>query len=447
MNISLSPAADGEQAQVDLVRLIDEGTMSGLQWLVVVTCALTLFVDGYDLQVMPLAVPALTRQWAIDPSQFGRALAAVSIGLGVGAALLAPLGDRFGRRTLVIAALLLTGLATLATATSSGTPELVVWRFLTGIGLGVSIPNCNAWTSEYTSRASRATCLVLINACISIGAFCGGFIAPSVIGAWSWRGTFLGGGGVALAIALLAYIATPESLKLLLTRRPGDARIAQILASIAPQLRGAAVCLPESREPPPHPSIWELLGPTFRARTLMLWAVVTANLFTLWFLISWLAVLLERMGWSSAAALRGSVLIQVGGVLGGLALSRFVGSGRTLPALRVGFVLAAAALLLFTVAPSGIAWAFMLAVIGCGVNGAQLALNALSTAYYPAAIKATGMSWVGVAGQAGSAVAPLAGAWMIKAGMGATTILALLALGPLVCALVTLLMRREWQGD
>lgn len=447
MNVSLSPAADGAPARVDLVRLIDEGQMSALQWLVAVTCALTMFIDGYGLQVMPLTVPALSRYWAVDPSQFGWALTAVSVGLGAGAAFLAPQGDRFGRRTLVIAALLLTGIATLATASATGTAELVVWRFLTGIGLGVSIPNCNAWTSEYTPRASRGTCLVAINACISIGAFCAGFIAPAVIGAWGWRGTFVAGGSGALLIAVLAYAATPESLKFLLTRRPGDAQISRILASLAPQLRGAPVSLPQSSEPPPRPSVAELLQPAYRTRTLMLWAVVIANLFTLWFLTSWLAVLLEQMGWSNAAALRSSVLLQVGGVAGGLALSRFVDRGRTLPALRAGFVCAAAALVLFAAAPSGFGWLLMLAVIGCGVNGAQLALNALSTAYYPPAIKATGMSWVGVAGQAGSTVAPLAGAWMIKAGMGATTILALLSLGPLLCALLTLLMRRDWQGD
>lgn len=424
--------------------------MSALQWLVAVTCALTMFVDGYDLQAMPLTVPALGRYWAIDPSQFGWALTAVSIGLGAGAAFLAPQGDRLGRRTLVIAALLLTGVATLATATAAGTTTLVLWRFLTGIGLGVSIPNCNAWTSEYTPRASRATCLVLINACISIGAFCAGFIAPTVIGAWGWRGTFVAGGCGALGIAVLALAATPESLKFLLTRRPGDERIPRIFAAIAPQLRGAAFVsmeVPQGREPLQQPSIEALLEPAFRTRTLVLWAVVIANLFTLWFLTSWLAVLLEQLGWSNAAALRGSVLLQVGGVLGGMVLSRFVDSGRTLPALRAGFVLAAAALVLFAWVPSGIAWVVMLAVIGCGVNGAQLALNALSTAYYPPAIKATGMSWVGVAGQAGSTVAPLAGGWMIHAGMDATAILALLGVSPLLCALLTVLMRREWQGD
>jgi MFS transporter, AAHS family, 4-hydroxybenzoate transporter len=432
---------------VDIVRLIDEGSMSKLQWLVAVTCALTMFVDGYDMQIMALAVPTIARDWAVDPSRFGLALAAVSIGLGASGAFLAPRGDRLGRRTLVIAGLVLVGLATLATAAASSAAELVVWRFVTGIGLGLGIPNCNAWTSEYTPRASRATALVLMNACIAIGAFSAGNIAPAVLAAWGWRGTFIVGGCVPLAIAVVAFTATPESLKFLLTRRPGDPRIGRVLAAIAPRLRGVTLTLPDATAPPPRPSIVELFRPVFRARTLMLWGVVLANLFTLWLLISWLPTLLEKAGWSGTAAVRGAVLIQAGGVVGGIVLSRFVDRGRTLPALRSAFLLAALALMLFAVAPSGAAWVLMLALIGCGVNGAQLALNALSTAYYPPAIKATGMSWVGVAGQVGSSAAPLVGQWLLAAGVAATHILALLGAVPLLCALATLRMRPEWQGD
>lgn len=107
--------------------------MSAIQWLVAIACGLTMFVDGYDMQVMALAVPTVARQWAVPPEQFSLALAAVSIGLAVGGAFIAPLGDRFGRRTLVVTALLIAGAATLATSTASGAVEFVIWRFVTGL--------------------------------------------------------------------------------------------------------------------------------------------------------------------------------------------------------------------------------------------------------------------------------------------------------------------------
>jgi MFS transporter, AAHS family, 4-hydroxybenzoate transporter len=140
------------------------------------------------------------------------------------------------------------------------------------------------------------------------------------------------------------------------------------------------------------------------------------------------------------------VLIQAGGVLGGLALSVFVDRRKTLPAMFVAFLAATVSLGLFAIMPSGAAWVVMLCLIGGGVSGSQLALNALSTAYYPSAIKATGMSWVGVVGTIGSIVAPFAGGWLIGEHVAAVNILALLGVAPLLCAIAVLFMKTQWQG-
>ena len=434
----------------EISRLIDERAMSRLQWLVAVSCALVMFVDGYDIQVMALAVPALSMQWGIEPSRFGVALSAAVLGIGLGGAFVAPLGDRIGRRPLLTIALVIAGVSTLATATSTTPTEFALWRLLTGIGIGAGIPNCNAWTSEYVPARMRGSLLVLMNAAIGIGAFSAGFIAPGILQSWGWRGTFLIGGTVPLAIALILYWRAPESLKFLAARRPGDPRIASILKRLAPDLalvgleRQEASSL-ESRSSAPS-GFAQLLGPIYRQRTLVLWGVVLANLFTLYVLISWLPTLLQRSGWSLAAAVRGAVLIQAGSVVGGILLSFFLDRGKALPALLTAFLLATACLALFRLTPSGPVWAVLLILLGGGVGGAQLALNALSTAYYPPAIKATGMSWVGVVGTLGSMVAPLAGGWAIDQGVTSVTILMVLGVAPLVCAAGTLLMRREWQG-
>jgi AAHS family 4-hydroxybenzoate transporter-like MFS transporter len=141
------------------------------------------------------------------------------------------------------------------------------------------------------------------------------------------------------------------------------------------------------------------------------------------------------------------VLIQAGGVLGGLVLSVFVDRRKTLPAMFVAFLAAAISLAVFPIAPSGTAWVVMPCLIGGGVSGSQLALNALSTAYYPSAIKATGMSWVGVVGTMGSIVAPFVGGWLIREQVAAVNILALLSVAPLLCAIAMLFMKSEWQGN
>src|SRR5690606_220347 len=104
-----------------------------------VLLALVFVMDGYDLNAMPLAVPRLQEPLGLEPSAFGWVFSIVLVGLGAGAALLAPLGDRIGRRPLIVFGCLAVAIATLATATATSIPEFIVWRFFTGIGLGACL--------------------------------------------------------------------------------------------------------------------------------------------------------------------------------------------------------------------------------------------------------------------------------------------------------------------
>ena len=321
----------------------------------------------------------------------------------------------------------------------------MVWRLLTGVALGAGIPSCAALTSEYAPVRQRSLVMGLMNIASPIGAFAAGFIAPPVLQAFGWRGAFLIGGGAPLLLAVAVLLLAPESLKFLIARRPSDPRIARILHKVAPEVDASTV-----RLPPPGPQLaatpFSLLTPALLPRTLLLWSMLCLNLFNLYVLISWLPTLLHRSGWSLEAALRGAVLIQGGGVVGGLVMSRFMDRGATRLALLGGFCLSAVSLLLFSVAPSGPAWVVLLLLIGAGVSGSQLSLNALSAAYYPPAIKATGVGWALVVGGLGSIAAPLAGAWLIGLHLTTVSILGLLAIPSVLSALGVGLMRQEWQA-
>lgn len=431
---------------MDLGRLIDERPMSRMQVLVAVLCGFAIFLDGYDIQVMALAVPSLSREWGRPPSDFGVALSAVLIGIAVGSAFLAHLGDRYGRRAAVIGATLLIGVSTACTALAASPEQFVFWRLLTGIGLGVCVPNCNAWTSEYAPLRRRSLAVVSMNAAIGLGAFSAGFIAPPLIAALGWRGLFLVGGLGPLAVGALLFVAAPESLKFLMSRRPGDPRISRILRRIAPDVEPASLFVPDAAGAASGSAL-RLLSPEFRMRTLLIWAMVALNLFTLYVLISWLPTLLESAGWTPDHALQGAVLIQLGGVVGGVGLSFQLDRGLTKPSLVAAWAVTAVAFGLFLVTPSTIlAWGALLLVVGAGISGSQLCLNALAAAYYPPEIKATGVGWVGVIGGAGSIVAPLAGAWIISRGVAPMQVLAMLTVPVLLCAAGILLSRRQWQA-
>ncbi len=431
-------------ATLTVEELIDSLPMSRIQVCTAVLCAMVLLIDGYDIQVMALAVPTLAQSWSLPPASFGLALSAVVIGISIGSGLLGPLGDRLGRRTLLVAMLAMTGIATACTAAAQSPAQFVLWRLATGLALGAGIPSCASLTAEAAPVGNRSLVMGLMNIASPIGAFGAGFVAPPVLDAFGWRGAFLIGGAAPLVIAALA-LGIPESLKFLGARRPSDPRLARYLRLIAPHVDPRSVRLHPAEER--MRESW--LGPLtsgLLARTLLLWTLLALNLFNLYVLISWLATLLEQSGWSRAAALHGAVMIQGGGIVGGLLMARLMDRGATRIALAAGFGLAAASLLLFGVVPSGPWWTVLLLATGAGISGCQLSLNTLSAAYYPPAIKATGVGWALLIGSLGSVVGPLAGEWLIDQRLSPEAILGLLAIPSLLCAAGVGAMRARWQA-
>ncbi len=81
-------------------------------------------------------------------------MSAALIGMVFGALGSGPLADRFGRKVVLVVAVLLFGLFSLASAYSSNIDQLLVLRLLTGLGLGAAMPNATTLLSEYTPSGS-----------------------------------------------------------------------------------------------------------------------------------------------------------------------------------------------------------------------------------------------------------------------------------------------------
>jgi MFS family permease len=227
-------------ARVEIQDLIDSRPLSGTQLFVIVVCALSVVFDGFDLQVMALTVPALSKAWNLSPPQFSAALSASLFGMGLGAAFLAPLGDRYGRRAMLVLSLVAVGIGALACAAAQNVTQIAMFRFITGIGLGVSLPNAIALTADYAPRARRSAIVTAMYCNTATGALLAGLSAPWIVARLGWQGPFLVGGVLPIVAALLLLV-TPESLKFLLHRRPGHPAIARILRRIAPAADPAAV--------------------------------------------------------------------------------------------------------------------------------------------------------------------------------------------------------------
>ncbi len=429
------------QRTAEIGQLIDERPLSGLQIRIMILCSLVVLLDGYDIQTLALAVPSIAADWSITANRFGLALTSAIVGMGVSSAFLAPLGDRIGRKPMIIGFMVLVGIASLATAAASSLTDFVIWRFIMGIGMGASLANATALTSEIVP-ARRRTLLVALMFCnVPVGAFLASFTAPGLIETFGWRGLFVVGGVLPLLLCVILVLWSSESIRFLLVKRPEDRRVASILTQLAPGLDASAVYAAD-REPVKSQSVLELLSPFYRSRTLLLWSVFCLNLFVLYLLISWLPTQLRGARWSNSQAMRGAGMIQLGGVIGGLLVSWYSDRGKTVGALVCAYSVASVALASFLVVPSETtSWGTLILLLGAGISGAQLALYALAAAFYPPAIRATGLGWVAAVSRVGAMSGPLVGG-MVLLGLGTTGVLGALIVPTILCALCVLLLPR-----
>jgi MFS transporter, AAHS family, 4-hydroxybenzoate transporter len=426
--------AQGSTAPVDVVEFIDQEPVGGFQIKLLLTCAAVLFLDGFDTQAIGYVAPALAKEWGLTKAALGPVFSAGLFGLMIGALLFGPLADRIGRKKIIIFSTLAFGIGTLATAFIHDVNSLLTIRFLTGLGLGGAMPNVVAMTSEFNPRRRRATMVMIMFCGFSVGAALGGFLAAGLIPHFGWRSVFVVGGIVPLLLVPVLALRLPESVRfLVLTGRAPD-QVAQLLGWINPKASLSAATRFVVHEP-------ELAGipvlHLFRGgrtlATLLLWVVFFMSLLDLYFLSNWLPTVLNDLGASvSAAAAIGSML-QVGGIVGTFALGSIIDRFSFRALALVYFVAVFAVGAIGHVGYSAILVTLAIFVAGFCIVGGQIAANALAAAFYPTAVRATGVGWALGIGRIGSIVGPLVGGVLLSLKWSAADVF-MTAAGAALCA-------------
>src|SRR6266404_1551270 len=161
---------------INITQLIDERDLNAFNMRIIVLSFLVMMTDGFDLQAAALAGPGLVQSWHISRGALGPIFSASLFGMLFGGPIFGYIGDRFGRRPAIISACVLYGVVTLAAAVAHNLNELLVLRFIAGIGLGGLPANCIAINAEYAPKRVRATLVVAMYLGITVGS-----ILPSAI--------------------------------------------------------------------------------------------------------------------------------------------------------------------------------------------------------------------------------------------------------------------------
>jgi len=177
-----------------------------------VLSAAGMFLDGFDLTVIAVALPFLVKQWHIGAGLTGLIAASAVIGMLIGSLVLGYLTDRLGRRSMYLFDLVFFVLFAVLTALSQNVWQLLIFRFLLGVGIGADYPISSTLVSEFSPRKNRGRQLAVLSVMWVVGsmtAYLTG-IALSPLGPDAWRWMLVIGAVIAL-IVILFRASIPES--------------------------------------------------------------------------------------------------------------------------------------------------------------------------------------------------------------------------------------------
>ena len=396
---------------LDVQSFINEQPLSRYQWRIVLLCFLIVFLDGLDTAAMGFIAPALAQDWGIDRASLGPVMSAALIGMVFGALGSGPLADRFGRKGVLVGAVVLFGGFSLASAYATTIDQLLVLRFLTGLGLGAGMPNATTLLSEYTPERHKSLLVTSMFCGFNLGMAGGGFISAKLIPAYGWHSLLLIGGLLPLLLVFVLVAWLPESARYLVVRNRGTDKIRRTLSPIAPAVvaRASGFSVPEQKVAAARNVFAVVFSGTYGLGTLLLWLTYFMGLAIVYLLTSWLPTLMRDSGASMEQAAFIGALFQFGGVLSavgvGWAMDRYN------PHKVIGIFYLLAGIFAYAVGQSLgdiTVLATLVLIAGMCVNGAQSAMPSLAARFYPTQGRATGVSWMLGIGRFGA----ILGAWL-----------------------------------
>ncbi len=192
-----------------LKTLLNNSPMSGYQMLIVAICFILNFNDGIDALVVSYTGGEIVKEWGLTQTQLGYIFSAGLFGMTLGCFVLAPLGDLIGRRPAFLLSLLLITVGMLCVFGTNAYWQILLCRFITGLGIGGILPNLATVASEFSNQKNRDFNVGLIQAGWPLGAILTGFFVAWAIPALGWRACYLVAGLVSLAMLIHCFVCFP----------------------------------------------------------------------------------------------------------------------------------------------------------------------------------------------------------------------------------------------
>ena len=281
------------------------------------------FFDSMDLGIMTFVLGSIKAEFGLTAAQTGLLASSSFLGMFLGAATAGMLADKFGRKPVFQVSMIFWGIGSLMCGFSHSVDELMAWRVLLGIGMGMEFPIGLAIVSEIVPAKSRGRYVAILEGFWPLGFIVAGLVAYLTLPLIGWRGIFS-----ALAVpAVFVFIVrrfVPESPRWLedAGRLEQADRVTAEFEQRVQRASGRAE-LPPIYDTTPVPTqtsrgalFAELWRGAYAKRTIMLWGLWFFALLGYYGLTSWLGALLQQAGYEVTKSVLYTVLISLAGIPG-----------------------------------------------------------------------------------------------------------------------------------
>jgi putative MFS transporter len=379
--------------------------------------------DGMDAAIVAFLLPSAQEEWGLSTAELGIIGSATPFGFLFGAAIAGILGDRIGRRAVMMYALLFYCAFSLVAAASPSYGVFLAARVLAGLGTGAESAIIAPFLSEFVPAARRGWFIGALAGFFSFGfvgaALIGRFVVPTFDAGWRWAQVMT---AVPVLMVLWWRRSLPESPRYLLLRghREEAERVvadferraeAATGRSLPPLPAADVVAAPVGAEPggqsPPLSDALRFLWSREMARR-------TAVVWTLWFVItfsyygffSWIPTLLVERGITVTRSFEFSIIIylaQIPGYFSAAWCNERLDRRRTIAIYLVGSALSAYVL---SQVDTSVAIVVAGALLSFFLNGVYAGLYAYTPEVFPTWVRATGTGLSSAFGRIGSISAP-----------------------------------------
>jgi putative MFS transporter len=362
--------------------------------------------DAMQVLAIGFTAPSIARTFGIAMPRALESGTLFFIGMLVGAFAFGRLADRIGRRPVLMAAVVVDACFGVASSFAPGFTWLLVLRFLTGIGVGGTLPVDYTMMAEFLPSERRGRWLVLLESFWAVGTILLAVLALAAVrwGDDAWRVIFFVTGLPALAGVFLR-LSIPES-PMYLNRSGKPERARAVLQRIA-GVNGRKVTIPALHpEVPEQRSLFALFSPGLRRRSVSLfvaWALISVAYYGVF------VYLPLKLGAEGFGFMRGQEFLIVLALvqLPGFALSAYgVERWGRKPTL-VGFLsLSAAGCLCYSLGSATALVVGSTLLMSFALLGTWGALYAFTPEVYPTSLRASGMGMAGAVARFGGLFAP-----------------------------------------